>query len=307
MKDTEIIVPQLEKFLVEHGDDFENEDEAIQAFIKQYNQQIKDPSLFEELSDKDRANSELEEIAYAQNDKEYKAIIRKVLKLDPDNLDARYYKLQLDVEKDTYLKDFKKLVDFGWELMQKEQLDNAESLGHYWLITKTRPFMRVKQAYADALLQFSRLTLAEEQYKELLQLNEGDNQGVRYNLMSVYYRLEKTVEAQELSEKYKYDQNSPLFLIPLILLSLKIGDEKTAKRYYNLLQKEHPYTSEIFKKKELDVEKALTMLESESYSPDSGEDIYLAIAMNIDVFMTAPTDLYYSWFKKNLKKSLPKK
>ncbi|MCA9765142.1 MAG: hypothetical protein KC455_01860 [Carnobacterium sp.] len=84
--------------------------------------------------------------------------------------------------------------------------------------------MRLKQAYASALSEFNHLTLAEKQYKELLQLNEGDNQGNRYDLMSVYCRLEKLEEAEKLLKKYKGDQGSPLFLIPLILLNLKFED-----------------------------------------------------------------------------------
>lgn len=308
MRDMESIGPKIDKFMKENEDKFESEDDAIQAFIKQYNQELNDPSFFDEgLTDKEKAYNQLEELAHAQNEKEYKAIIRRVLKLDPDNLDARFYKLQLDLEKDTYLKDFKKLVNFGWEQMKKQQLDDTESLSHYWLITETRPFMRLKLAYAGALSEFNRLTLAEEQYKELLQLNEGDNQGARYDLMSVYCRLEKLAEAEALNKKYEADQASPLFLIPLILLNLKFGDEKAAKRYYNVMQKTHPATSKVFKKKELDIEKAAEMLNSVSYSPNNEDIIYLAIGTNINGFISDPANFYYSWFKKNLKKPTPKK
>ncbi|MCA9765141.1 MAG: hypothetical protein KC455_01855 [Carnobacterium sp.] len=46
MKDIEIIMPKIDKFMKENGDKFKNKDDAIQAFIKQYNQELNDPSFF---------------------------------------------------------------------------------------------------------------------------------------------------------------------------------------------------------------------------------------------------------------------
>jgi len=65
---------QLEKFLSRNmAYDFENEDEAIQAFIKQYNQQIK-PFFIEDCQTKIEPIVSLKRIAYAQNEwKEYQA------------------------------------------------------------------------------------------------------------------------------------------------------------------------------------------------------------------------------------------
>ncbi|MCA9765143.1 MAG: hypothetical protein KC455_01865 [Carnobacterium sp.] len=73
------------------------------------------------------------------------------------------------------------------------------------------------------------------------------------------------------------------------------------------MQKTHPATSKVFKKKELDSEKAMAMLDSESYSPSNEDSIYLVIGTNINEFISDPTNFYYSWFKKNLKKSTSKK
>lgn len=58
-----------------------------------------------------------------------------------------------------------------------------EDIGHFWGILETRPFMRAKLGLATAFWEKGETDLATSHLWELLELNPGDNQGIRYILM----------------------------------------------------------------------------------------------------------------------------
>jgi tetratricopeptide (TPR) repeat protein len=60
----------------------------------------------------------------------------------------------------------------------------AQEAGHFWGIVWTRPYMRARFGLARCLEALDRRKEAIEHYRELLRLNPGDNQGVRYSLLA---------------------------------------------------------------------------------------------------------------------------
>ncbi|QQK76479.1 SEC-C domain-containing protein [Salicibibacter cibarius] len=74
--------------------------------------------------------------------------------------------------------------------------------GLFWGLTETRPYMRAKQGYAETCEQLGALDLAKEHYRELLDLNEMDNQGIRYLLIGALMKAGDYGEAKELVEEY---------------------------------------------------------------------------------------------------------
>ncbi len=60
----------------------------------------------------------------------------------------------------------------------------AEETGHFWGIVRTRPYMRARFGLAQCLEALDRRDEAIDHYRELLRLNPGDNQGVRYSLLA---------------------------------------------------------------------------------------------------------------------------
>lgn len=60
----------------------------------------------------------------------------------------------------------------------------AQEAGHFWGIVSTRPYMRARLGLAQSLEALDRRDEAIEHYRELLRLNPGDNQGVRYALLA---------------------------------------------------------------------------------------------------------------------------
>jgi len=55
-------------------------------------------------------------------------------------------------------------------------------VGYFWGILETRPYMRARAGLAQSLWLLGERQQAIEHYREMLRLNPGDNQGIRYIL-----------------------------------------------------------------------------------------------------------------------------
>ncbi|QDI90375.1 hypothetical protein EPH95_03600 [Salicibibacter halophilus] len=74
--------------------------------------------------------------------------------------------------------------------------------GQFWGLTETRPYMRAKQGYAETCELIGDSKLAIDQYREMLELNPIDNQGIRYLLLETLIDNEKYGVAKELIDEY---------------------------------------------------------------------------------------------------------
>lgn len=78
-----------------------------------------------------------------------------------------------------------------------------EDAGHFWGLIETRPYMRTRQALALALWAAGRREEAVGHAAELLRLNPGDNQGIRYVLINWRLTLGQDVEVAALLKRYQ--------------------------------------------------------------------------------------------------------
>ena len=60
--------------------------------------------------------------------------------------------------------------------------------GHFWGFHETRPYMRARAALADALHHAGRIESSAAEVEAMLELNPGDNQGLRYRLLAFIWR-----------------------------------------------------------------------------------------------------------------------
>lgn len=298
MDEMEKMMKQLNNFVKKHGEEYDSVEEAIDAFMKLSNEASAKGATFTagELTDAEKAIEELEKLEFATSEREHAAILERALKLDPDNLEVRLYKL--DPESLEFIHELKKLEAHGKTVMQKHGLDDEESIGNYWGIVETRAYMRVKALYAEELQRRRMLTAAAREYEDMLRLSVGDNMGARYSLMGVYCQLEQLEKAKELYQRYP--ETSAQMLLPLILLSLKYDDELSAKRYYKDLQKENKNCKKVFGRREFDIGSMLDATEASEYLADSEEEIYIAISNVMADFAVVLDMYYYEWLKKNL-------
>ena len=78
----------------------------------------------------------------------------------------------------------------------------AEEAGHFWGIVTTRPYMRARFGLARTLESLDQRDGAIEHYRELLRLNPGDNQGVRYPLLAALVLAGRDAETAGLLEQF---------------------------------------------------------------------------------------------------------
>lgn len=150
-------------------------------------------------SDKEHAQ-ELIFKAMESAPKERLKLAEEALEVYPYHPDA--YNMLGEAERDPekQLQLFKKGMEVGETDLGETYF--KENKGSFWGLSETRPYMRAKYNYAMLEAAVGSLEKAAEQCAELLELNQNDNQGVRYTLFVMYMDLGKYDEAKKLLDEY---------------------------------------------------------------------------------------------------------
>lgn len=131
-------------------------------------------------------------------------LARKALKLSPDCADAYLLLGDLDAKTPEEIRDYyEKAVAAGERAIGAEMFE--EGKGHFWGIIETRPYMRARLQLAELLWELGEPEVALTHYREMLELNPGDNQGVRYMLLNALLQLYKNEEAAALLAQFEDD------------------------------------------------------------------------------------------------------
>jgi tetratricopeptide (TPR) repeat protein len=131
-------------------------------------------------------------------------LARKALKLSPDCADAYLLLGDLDAKSIEETRDYyEKAVAAGERAIGPENFEHGK--GHFWGIIETRPYMRARLQLAELLWELGEPEAALTHYRELLELNPGDNQGVRYMLLNALLQLCKNDEAEALLAQFEDD------------------------------------------------------------------------------------------------------
>jgi len=131
-------------------------------------------------------------------------LARKALKVSKDCADA-YVLLAEETAKnlDEAIELYEQGVEAGERALGPEAFEEGE--GHFWGILETRPYMRARHGLAFCLWEAGEREKAIEHYTEMLRLNPGDNQGIRY-LLAGHLLEEGSDEALgELLRRYEDD------------------------------------------------------------------------------------------------------
>lgn len=112
---------------------------------------------------------------------------------------------------------------------------------HFWGAVETRPYMRARAGLATSLMQMGEYHQAIEHYRELLRLNPGDNQGIRYILAPLY--LDANEDAQVLSLLGDFeDDTSAIWLYTRALWVFRLeAASKEATRYLETAIQHNPF------------------------------------------------------------------
>lgn len=281
--ETEKIIILLNKFLDEHGDEYQNDEEAIAAFQMQYNQSLLIGEDFIDDSDEDLLWDLLEEMHYARpGTPKRKKIAKQILEIEPDNLEAKQVLF-------SYLSRFEELYEL--EKLESEEFKKLDPEEMGWEYIENRPYLRLKADLAGKYVRNAFFTKAEKQYKELLEMNPNDSLGARYELMNVYAHLEKYDEAKVFLDEYEKEYRlDDMLLIPMMLLSLKVGKNEVAEDYYRKLLKENSDVTKFLRLLKKEGAEGVEMIADEPndgyYRPNSLESLVLCfgrLAKTIDL------------------------
>lgn len=104
-----------------------------------------------------------------------------------------------------------------------------EYAGEFWGFIETRPYMRARLGLADCLLDMGRVEDAIEHYREMLELNPNDNQGIRYRLAAVLAESDRLDELESLLKTYEDDYSADWVYTRALLTFKREGDTETAR------------------------------------------------------------------------------
>ena len=105
----------------------------------------------------------------------------------------------------------------------------AESVGHFWERITTRPYMRARFGLGQCLEDLGRRDEAMGHYRELLNLNPNDNQGVRYSLLRALFIAGLDGEARALLERFG-DEPTAIWLYGRALSTFRREGDSAAAR-----------------------------------------------------------------------------
>jgi tetratricopeptide (TPR) repeat protein len=108
------------------------------------------------------------------------ALARKALTLSPDCADAYVLLAEAATDPQAARRLYEQGVAAGERALGAETF--AKEAGSFWGLVETRPYMRAREGLAHVLWHLGEREAALAHAQDLLRLNPGDNQGIRYVL-----------------------------------------------------------------------------------------------------------------------------
>ena len=282
--DSEKFYEGFRRFLAETGHEESNEAE-MDALLQQYVTMLNagDVSL-ETMENEESADAFLERAQEAGSRREMLKWIRKARELEPDHVDAALMEIE-ETSKNPYEQEMRL-----FELQQKAEKQLREqgyfrkaSIGDFWGLIETRPYMRVCQTYVGTLLMNRKMRLAAKACESMLRLCKND----RYTLIHLYGYLEEEQAAHKLFDAYNGDWGTR-FPLAMAVLSYKQGKEEMAKKYLQVLLNNNKDTKKFFSAYGTKKMGAYaSKMQLYAYFPDSIEELLLILAEHDYVYDSA--------------------
>ncbi len=155
-------------------------------------------------------------------------LARQALELSPDCADA--YVLLAEAAPDRWkaLELYEQGVAAGERALGRKVFE--EEAGRFWGIFETRPYMRARLGLAHCLEVCDRADEALEHYRQILQLDVEDHQGVRYVLIARLLERNEDRVAEGFLKAFAED-HSALWLYAWALVAFRrAGDGAAARR-----------------------------------------------------------------------------
>jgi len=136
------------------------------------------------------------------------ALAHKALAISPLCADAYVLLGQEEAKSATEaLAYYRKGVEAGEQALGPKGF--KQYAGRFWGFLETRPYMRARAGLAATLNALGEVDAAISQYRDMLRLNPGDNQGIRYVLAACLMKRGDTEALERLLEQYDEDGSAP--------------------------------------------------------------------------------------------------
>jgi tetratricopeptide (TPR) repeat protein len=207
-------------------------------------------------------------------------LARKAIEVFPDCADAWVLRAEETANEERALEFYRRGVEAGRRALGEAPF--LEDVGHFWGIHRTRPFMRALAGLAGQLELLGKGEEALPCYLELLRLNPGDNQGVRYPAAALLATLQRDEDALEMCRRHQ-DERGPFWAYLAALLEFRrAADTEPAWRSAEIALRSAP--------------QVLSYLSGKREIPDLGESITLggdeeagwAASLLIDAWVCTP-------------------
>ena len=157
------------------------------------------------------------------------SLAKKALKISANCADAYVCLAEAAADHRQALALFQKGVEAGRRALGSTFFEDDENTGHFWGILETRPFMRSLAGYGTTLWELGRRDEALAQYQELLRLNPGDNQGIRYLLLDLLLEMDRIDDAGALLKEYPDEWSADWAYTEALLAFRKSGSNRQSK------------------------------------------------------------------------------
>ncbi|HZK46559.1 MAG TPA: tetratricopeptide repeat protein, partial [Atopostipes sp.] len=219
---------------------FENVDQ-LNEFMKTMQGKSLD-DLPESTTDKGRSQ-DLVLQAYDETPAKGKKLIKQALELDPNNADAYNYLASVENDVDKALTLYRQAEEAGERALGEEFME--ENKGHFWGLIETRPYMRAKAGVAGCLYAKNRVNATIEVYREMIELNPSDNQGVRYLLATILLSKKDLSDYESFVKKYEGEDSALWHYNNALYHFKKMGKSAKSDRELMKAYKFNPYVMEF--------------------------------------------------------------
>lgn len=303
MKKAKTMEEAFKDYLVENGLTGPiSQKQHEEAFDRFMDERGMDFLMQEALEDMDE---DLQRAYDAESKAETLKYAKRSLKNNPRNVEAETLIAQCQAKsEDDLQKKYLKILEKEEKILKNDGIWEDESIGDFWLIAETRPYMRLYNSYVDSLIVTRKFRKAATESEKMLQLCENDNLGIRYRLMHIYAYLEEETAAQRLYRQYE-EENCTMFLLPLAVLYYKLDDLKTAAGYLKQLFQVNPECKIFFELQDVEpekIEEAINasmdkLAETGGYKPGSLEE-FLVITQE-EQYLYESEASFWIWAMRN--------
>jgi tetratricopeptide (TPR) repeat protein len=194
---------------------------AMEGMMRQFIPEFEDG----ERSPLDEAQDIIYEALEADGD-ERLVLAQEALAVSPDCAEAYVLMAESSPDRRAALNLYEQGLAAAERVLGEEAFRKYE--GHFWGFLETRPYMRAREGMAQCLWAVGRKEEAIGHFREMLRLNPGDNQGIRYLLAHALLDLDLDDELKTLFEQFDDDARADWTYTKALLAFRREGDSHVA-------------------------------------------------------------------------------